>query len=220
MWPKRPETDLKERKKKQIKTFPFTDRANTYLLFDNGQNTYWDGELWEYFFKDDIVLRGRGPFVILFCSYGSPTSRPVHYDCGTPLTLVRCARMTLRADTCHHADHGPIGLLLSRPEFEEVIYRFKGPYCVAVCLDDDLRELLFDWTLGHVGAVVDILSELARQASDTLAPSYNTSESSTEPPRTTRRWNINYQGFLRLATPKKAHEKFPRPSNLFTRITH
>jgi len=94
--------------------------------------------------------------------------------------------MTLRADTCHHVDHGPIGLLLSRPEFEEVIYRFKGPYCVAVCLDDDLRELLFDWTLGHVGAIVDLLSELARQASDTLAPLYNTSESSTEPPRTTR----------------------------------
>ena len=39
----------------------------TYILFDNGQDTYWDTALWESFFKDHQQRR-NGYRIILFRS--------------------------------------------------------------------------------------------------------------------------------------------------------
>lgn len=155
-------TTLEERLRERIKALPSTRPANTYLLWDNGQDTYWDGELWEQLFKTRVQGR-EGPLVVLFCSYGSPTYRPVTYDHGTPLILGRSARISLRPDTGQLQNHTPVGLLLSRLEFQEVVERFRGGDHTAPRLDSDLQDMLFDWTLGHVGAVIDLLVLLTRK---------------------------------------------------------
>lgn len=41
-----------------------------YLLLDEAQQSYWDGDLWADLFKR--VEPGASPFIILFTSYGSP----------------------------------------------------------------------------------------------------------------------------------------------------
>src|ERR1700691_105559 len=64
-----------------------------FLLFDEGQDSYEDHVLWNTFFKgvsDGRYFRYR---VILFCSYGSPSSRPVLYNIGTRLVLRHAARI-------------------------------------------------------------------------------------------------------------------------------
>ena len=99
-WPREPWTTLTDRVRKKIDTYPLTKEerdkgCNSYLLFDNTQDTYWDGELWDYFFKDVVQRRSGGPCAILFCSYGSPMDRPVEHDNGTPLDLPNIACVSL-----------------------------------------------------------------------------------------------------------------------------
>jgi hypothetical protein len=45
------------------------------------------------------------------------------------------------------------GLLLTRQEYNEVVMLCENP----VFLDDELQELIFSWTEGHVGAICEIL---------------------------------------------------------------
>jgi hypothetical protein len=53
-WPEESGYGFKKRRKQRIRTFPFDGIHNNYLLFDNAQSTYWDGSLWEEFFKDTV----------------------------------------------------------------------------------------------------------------------------------------------------------------------
>lgn len=164
-WPKEPGTKIQDRIHERIETFPLTGPQNHYLLFDNAQDTYWDGDLWENFFKD-IVQRGIGPYGILFCSYGSPGRRPVEHDNGTPLVLPDSARISLTPypDTSD-SEFPPIGLLFSRKEFDEAVDRFKGPDSNHIRMDQELRQMFFEWTMGHAGAVADFLYKLSRVVS-------------------------------------------------------
>jgi hypothetical protein len=85
----------------------------------------------------------------MFCSYGSPSSQPVSYDIGTPPILDAAARISLWP-----VEGGSsIGLLLQWSEFLEVVKQFERPLNVHV----DLLSMVFDWTVGHVGAVVELL---------------------------------------------------------------
>ena len=130
---------------RESKHTPPTGSHNHYLLFDNAQDTYWDGFLWENFFKD-TVQRGSGTCAILFCSYGSPSTRPVEHDDGIPLVLHDSARISLtphRIDTSD-SEFLPIGLLFSREEFEEAVNRFKGPDHSRIRMDQELRQMLFE----------------------------------------------------------------------------
>ena len=87
--------------------------------------------------------------VVLFCSYGSHTSRPVTQVVGTSLRLRPNARISLsRTDV-----EGSVGILLERSEFDEVISRFEQP----INLHPDLQNLIFTYTDRHVGAVVELL---------------------------------------------------------------
>lgn len=99
-WEKEPGTEIKDRIAKRMHMYPFDPLRNNYLLFDNAQQTYWDGLLWEIFVKDTIQ-GGCGVFAVLFCRYGSSTTRPVNDDNGTPLVLDGGARISL---TTHHDD--------------------------------------------------------------------------------------------------------------------
>jgi hypothetical protein len=161
-WFKETRTRVEDRIHEKIKTYRPTGPHKHYLLFDNAQDTYWDGYLWEDFFKDTIQ-RGSRTCAILFCSYGSPTARPVDHDNGAPLVLPESARISLTPDRIDTSDPEflPIGLLFSGEEFEEAVNRFKGPDYGHIRMDQDLRRMLFEWTMGHAGAVGDLLYELS-----------------------------------------------------------
>ena len=127
----------------------------TFLLFDEAQESYTDPLLWNSFLKgvgDGAYDKYR---VILFCSYGSPGSCPFLYRLGTPLVLSSDARISLLPGK------QKIGLLLNWKEFTQVVSRFEHN----VNLDDDLHDMIFDWTAGHVGAVVKLLDIMAYQVS-------------------------------------------------------
>jgi len=136
---------------------PAYPRANglTFLLFDEGQDTYGDVDLWNTFLKSV----GDGSFslyrVILFCSYGSPSSRPVSYQIGVPPILRDTARIYM------WSTETSIRMLLNRKEFDEVVSRFHRP----LNLHPDLADLIFDWTVGHAGAVADLLRMVSYQVS-------------------------------------------------------
>lgn len=138
-----------------------TDWNNVYLLFDNAQFTYWDGALWDNFFKD-CVQRRKGPATILFCSYGNPseikieaTPTPLHV---TPPVIVEGARVSLRPIPGRLP---PVGLLFTRQEFDDAVSRFSKPDGTRVPMAIELQTFLFDLTSGHPGAVADLLSMLA-----------------------------------------------------------
>ena len=91
--------------------------------------------------------------VIMFCSYGSPSSRIVSYDIGSPPILRKTSRISLWPV----AGKSPIGILLPRFEFMEVASKAEGK----LNLHPDLLDLIFIWTVGHVGAVVELLRILS-----------------------------------------------------------
>jgi len=126
----------------------------TYILFDNGQDTYWDTELWENFFKDHQQRR-NGYRIVLFCSYGSAGKRILDYQHGTPGVVRPTARISLRPNTIL-SDHEPVGLLLNREEFDDVVGR-----SAEVLLDPALQDFIFETTGGHVGAVTAVLEALS-----------------------------------------------------------
>jgi len=124
-----------------------------FLLFDQGQDSYSDNLLWNSFIKE--VGDGKYPYyrVIMFCRYGSPTARVVSYDIGTPPSLRDAARISLWPV----AGKTSIGLLLPRSEFMEVVSRSERK----LNLHCDLLDLIFIWTGGYVGAVVELLYVLS-----------------------------------------------------------
>ena len=129
-----------------------------YPLFDDAQESYQDESLWNDFFKRAC---GRGYIcyhIILFCSYGSPSSRPVCHRVGAPLVLRDAARISLWPREGSESDR-LIGMLLNRSEFDEVVSRFECP----LNLHPDLLDLIFGWTVGHVGAVIEMLHIISSQ---------------------------------------------------------
>jgi hypothetical protein len=167
-WPKDPGTNVQT-----IHNLCSTDPLNTYLLFDNAQDSYWDTqELWDGFFKDRVQAK-FGPFVVLFCSYGSPFYIPLCYSTGTSLTMEGCARISLQPRDCPNREHRPAGLLFTRDEFDEAVQRYRGPDHNVIYMDKELLDMLFLWTSGHAGAVADFLHLLAHTAGRILA-SYST----------------------------------------------
>lgn len=96
--------------------------------------------------------------VVLFCSYGSPSSHPVCHDIGTPLSLHHAARISLMP---REGSEGWIGMLLTRSKFDEVVSQFKYP----LNLHPDLLDIILGWPVGHVGAVVEMLHIISSEAS-------------------------------------------------------
>ena len=144
------------RLKKKIPGFP-TATEKTYLLFDNGEGTYWDVTLWDFFFKRHRDFHKYR--ILLFCSYGSAASQPLCYNPGTPMFLDPAARVSLVCDDEPGDEFGKVELLLSPNEFDELIGRRRHEFTVA----DDLQTLIYSWTGGHAGAVADILTILFRE---------------------------------------------------------
>ena len=150
------------RLKKNILNYPTS--TTTYLIFDNGEDTYWDTYLWETFFKSQQFTGAYQ--IILFCGYGSAGTQPLSYPKGTPLRLDPKARVSLMRNSESADEFGSIGLLLSRAEFDEVVERAHE-----YGLDDSFKDMIFLWTSGHVGAVADILRITQTAVSFSKSPS-------------------------------------------------
>jgi len=136
-------------------TFPNEDNL-TFLLFDEGQDTYEDQHLWNTFFKrihDGLLCY----HAILFCSYGSPSANPLDYKKGTPPLLSPAARVSL-----WHEKHS-IGLLLNPTEFNEVVAGYAKKPERKLLLDPELQDHFYALTGGHVGAVIQLLRVVSYQ---------------------------------------------------------
>ncbi|KAK2462614.1 hypothetical protein APHAL10511_005347 [Amanita phalloides] len=142
----------------------FHHGGRAFLLFDDAQDTYGDDELWSQFFKN-VADRLLGQYhVITFCSYGSSGHRPVDTRRGTAVTLGDVARITLWPRIT--ADGKEVnGLFLDRQEFNEIVVRHG-----LLNINSDVSQLIFDWTKGHVGAVVGILDLVSNKVC--LSPNF------------------------------------------------
>ncbi|KAF8222780.1 hypothetical protein L208DRAFT_1412870, partial [Tricholoma matsutake] len=157
-WPPKESGPSQQQRLRQVDpAFPRPDGL-AFLLFDEGQDSYDDHLFWNGFLKG--VGDGFYPWyhVILFCSYGSPSSHPVPHDIGTPLALCDAARISLWPQ---EGLEELIGILFKCSEFDEVVSQFEH----RLSLHPDLLDLIFDWTVGHAGAVVEILRMISYQAS-------------------------------------------------------
>ncbi|KAK2462631.1 hypothetical protein APHAL10511_005364 [Amanita phalloides] len=122
-----------------------------FLLFDDAQDTYDDDFLWPQFFK--AVVAGVLQYhVVVFCSYGSPSTRPVDTKSGTSPVLHDEACITLWPKTKPDGEIIMNGLLLNQQEFNQVVERYGS-----LNIHSDLSQRIFDWTNGHAGAVVVFL---------------------------------------------------------------
>ncbi len=128
---------------------------NTVFIFDEGQSTYWDKDLWNDFFKN-FKLYGERKAVV-FSSYGSPSSLMLIEE-GTPIHLKDEQRVSLKAVA--HGDHlPPVGLLFTRDELDELVSVFY-PQSTHYFHESFFR-LPFLLTGGHAGAVCEFLTIIA-----------------------------------------------------------
>lgn len=147
---------LDERLKKLDPTFDLDDSSvPTFLLFDEGQVSYQDDMLWNDFLKGVHDRLYNNYCVILFCSYRSPSACPLVYKRGTLPVLSHAALVSLRPTK------KSIGLLLNRDGFDQVVARHHRK----LNLHPDLLDDLFNWTVGHVGAIVQLLDAISYQVS-------------------------------------------------------
>ena len=124
-------------------------RNETVFIFDEAQTTYNDTNLWNDFFKSiNYYPQFR---VILFSSYGSPTTRYVT-AIGTPIIIPDRQRVSLRH--IQHGDNLPaVGLFFTRTEFDKLVSMLYPESS----FDPSFFNTLFDITSGHVGAIIDFM---------------------------------------------------------------
>ena len=141
-----------------------------YLLLDEAQQSYWDGELWADLFKR--VEPGTSPFIILFLSYGSPHRGFAGYDgekhIKTPMIFGAEQQISLRPDE-NIEDYGPdslltwspVGLLLDMNEAIDIMTRYASNIIrPSLSLTADLKEGFFLSSNGHVGLLTSLIRVL------------------------------------------------------------
>jgi energy-coupling factor transporter ATP-binding protein EcfA2 len=141
--------DFRKRWPKMVENWDGYKKDDFYLI-DEGHTSYWDQDLWKDF-KDDFQSNTviNAPYAVLFCSY-SEDLRKIHSF--TPPSL-KAAKLTLAHITSPPngaEDMTPVGLLLDWGEYLGVLDRFTDK---KLLLDDKLKNFIFDFTAGHVGAV-------------------------------------------------------------------
>lgn len=144
-WPIRPHSSLSERFQAQLSGFPDEEIPGIhYLLFDEGQSTYWDETLW-VIFKDEVQDPAAGmkrPRVVLFCSCDN--KKFMSRFRSIPPQIPEDARVTLKGT-------GPsqLRLLLNRNDFNDIVACYPKP----IQFDAGLLDFIYDFTGGHVGAI-------------------------------------------------------------------
>jgi hypothetical protein len=127
------------------------DDEETVFVFDEGQTSYWDTNLWNQFLKSIHGYDNR--WAIIFACYGSPTTSmdPII----TPIHFADTQRITLRA--VPQQDGLPsVGLFLSREEFEDLVQKMYPKQLYH--FHSSVFEAIYNLTVGHVGAIHDSIS--------------------------------------------------------------
>jgi hypothetical protein len=150
-WPQNPSTPWLEK----LKDAGYKEGEPNVVIIDEAQLTYWDGSFWNGGLKT-IKPESANRF-ILFASYGSATARvPVT---GTPTRLPEHQQVSLRP-VDHNDGIEPIGLLLTKEEFDDMVQRLYPRHSFS----RDFLDCIFDLTAGHTGAVEDILRIVQSQS--------------------------------------------------------
>ncbi|KAA8893131.1 hypothetical protein FN846DRAFT_980288 [Sphaerosporella brunnea] len=137
-----------------------------YLLIDEAQESYWDSELWVALFKA-ISGANRGPRVITFSSFGSPSGgyqgiNQTKRFIKTSLTLgieqkISLPALPLRVQKAYGVE--PVGLLFDRSEAEMVIDSLVKSYNRRQ-FPADLQEQIYHITAGHPGALTSLVQRM------------------------------------------------------------
>ncbi len=119
------------------------------FIFDEGQLTYWDVNLWRDFFKN--LYRSEDTQAIVFTSYGSPSTR--FYVVETPIDLNDMQRVTLKP--IPHKDNLPsVGLHFTKDEMDELV---SVLYAGGHYFHERFFRSLLLVTGGHPGALCDFM---------------------------------------------------------------
>lgn len=129
----------------------------TFILFDEGQDSYEDRPLWSGFLKDVHGRLYNDYRVILFCTYGNPSARPVDFKMDTSIVI----RDEALALVSLQPRETSVGLLINRLEFDEVVARQQQKLHV----HSDILDHDFEWTAGHIGAIARLLPMFSCQVS-------------------------------------------------------
>jgi hypothetical protein len=139
-----------------------------YLLLDEAQQSYWDGQLWSDLFKAVEPHLGVSPFVILFSSYGSPGQGFAGYDGEKHMVFAAGQQISLRSDENIEDYHStlllswkPVGLLLDEDEAIDIVTRLTlaAPQ-LSPPLSADLKKGLFLISGGHAGLLTSLVRVL------------------------------------------------------------
>ena len=120
---------------------------SNFHLINEGHTSYWDQRLWKDF-KDEFQTKDtNAPYAILFCSY-SKNLQELH-SFTLPNVIAKLTLACVTSPPNRPEDMSPVGLLLDWEEYLGVLTRFKDK---RLLIDNELREFIFDFTAGHVGA--------------------------------------------------------------------
>ena len=149
-----------------------------YLLIDEAQESYRDGELWAALFKSIGPAVGF-PFILLFSSYGSPGRGYVGFDeqkhIKTPLHLAPEQQISMRLEkdidnlptfiqsstSTELRPCRPVGLLLKEDEAMDVLTQY-APDTIQLSLSADLKRELFLISDGHAGLLTSLVNILVK----------------------------------------------------------
>ncbi|KAL3468252.1 hypothetical protein BJX64DRAFT_247158 [Aspergillus heterothallicus] len=137
-----------------------------FLLVDEAQESYWDGELWADLFK--AVEPASQVYIILFMSYGSPTRGFNGFEqekyIKTPMIFSAEQQISLKPDENVESPWKPVGLLLDEDEANEVLDRYVPTFIPnpGAILTQDLKQGFFLSSSGHVGLLTSLTQVLNR----------------------------------------------------------
>lgn len=125
----------------------WNSQLDSVLIVNEAQSSYWDKDFWLDLIK--LIKPESRIRVITFASYGS-AGRNI-YD--PMFRILISPRQNISLFALDHGDGIAVGLLLTKPEFEELVSKlFVDHY-----FDPPVLDSVFDITCGHVGACKDFL---------------------------------------------------------------
>jgi len=151
-WPQKLMKQNTGRLAEHLPGFPSFENGERYFLFDEGQTTYWDDILWAEL-KDSFQSSSKPIYAILFCSYGNDD-----VSLAQDVTPVDFGEARVTLERTNRGLSKPCGLLLDEEEFREVINLREK-----ISLADDLRDFIYHFTQGHVGALVAVVTFLLKK---------------------------------------------------------
>lgn len=140
--------------------------TKAYLLFDEAQESYWDGTMWASLFKTMIPFFDDCPKIILFASYGFPGRGNAGFDPAkffkTPVEFGPSQVIAMRSEDSLDDDEklDKIGILLNEAEASDMMDRcgHTGGFLLA----PDLRERFYHISGGHAGCLAALIGVLGR----------------------------------------------------------